>query len=305
VTIDVVVPTFNRADLLRGCLEHLARQDVPHTAIVVDNGSSDGTAEMVRTEFPDVRLVALVENLGFGRAVQLGVEAGDGEAIVLINNDVDVLPGFLRALVAPLERDPGAGMVAGVLLRPGEQVIDAAGVVIDRGLGGYGYLVGAPVAAIDAPPPGLMGPCGGAAAYRRSAYEQIGGFDPEIFAYSEDLDIALRMLAAGWTCTLAPDARAIHLGSATLGLRSLQQVRIGAASRGYVLGRYRVGVGWLATEVAVALADAAVNRSPAPLVERARGFARGRRLPRRAVPQVEAMGWRTAMRRRLRAARQA
>ncbi len=305
MTIDVVVPTFNRADLLRGCLEHLARQDVPHTAIVVDNGSRDGTVEMLRAEFPEVRLIALDENLGFGRAVQLGVEAGDGDAIVLINNDVDVLPGFLGALVAPLERDDGAGMVAGVLLRPGEQVIDAAGVVIDRGLGGYGYLVGAPVAALDSPPPGLMGPCGGAAAYRRTAYEQIGGFDPEIFAYSEDLDIALRMLAAGWTCILAPDARAIHLGSATLGLRSLPQVRIGATSRGYILGRYRVGAGWLATEVAVALADAVVNRSPAPLVERARGFARGRRLPRRAVPRVEAMGWRTAMRRRLRAARQA
>lgn len=303
MTIDVVVPTFNRADLLRGCLEHLSRQGVPHTAIVVDNGSSDGTVEMVRDEFPDVRLVALDTNLGFGRAVNLGVESGDGDAVVLINNDVDVLPGFLRSLVAPLERDPEVGMVAGVLLRPGLEVVDAAGVVIDRGLGGYGYLVGAPVAALDAPPRGLTAPCGGAAAYRRTALEAASGFDPELFAYFEDLDLGLRLIAGGWTCAFAPDARAIHLGSATLGLRSAKQVQIGATSRGYILGRYRVGLPWLATEAGVALADAFTMRSPAPLVERVRGYRQGRRLPRRERPHaVPAIGWRAAMRRRLRAA---
>lgn len=301
MTIDVVVPTYNRADLLRGCLEHLARQDEPHTAVVVDNGSTDGTVEMVRAEFPSARLVALEENLGFGRAVNRGVAAGEGDAIVLINNDVDVEPGFLSALVRPLE-DPGVGMVAGVLVVPGGERIDAAGVVVDGGLGGYGYMIGDPVAALAAPPPGLMGPCGGAAAYRRAAFEAVGGFDGEIFAYSEDLDIALRLLAEGWTCAFAPAARGIHLGSATLGLRSVRQVRIAAASRGYVLGRYRVGPGWLATELAVALADAAVLRSFAPIARRLHGFIRGRRLPARAVPPVPALGWRASLRRRLRAA---
>ncbi len=67
MTIDVVVPTYNRVDLLRGCLEHLERQEEPHTAIVVDNGSTDGTADLVRSRFPQVRLIALEENLGFGR----------------------------------------------------------------------------------------------------------------------------------------------------------------------------------------------------------------------------------------------
>src|SRR4051794_19766312 len=106
MSIDVVIPTYNRADLLRGCLEHLARQDEPHTVIVVDNGSTDGTVELVREQFADVRLVALSETLGFGPAVNRGVEAGDGEIVVLINNDVDVEPGFLRAIAEPLRRDP-------------------------------------------------------------------------------------------------------------------------------------------------------------------------------------------------------
>ena len=302
VTIDVVVPTYNRADLLRGCLGHLERQDEPHTTIVVDNGSTDGTVEMVRAEFPSVRLVPLPKNLGFGRAVNLGVEAGDGDALVLINNDVDVSPGFLSALIRPFD-DPRVGMVASVLVVPGGKRVDAAGVVIDRGLGGYGYMVGSPVGALASPPAGLIGPCGGAAAYRRSAFDAVGGFDGEIFAYSEDVDIALRLLAEGWTCAFAPDARGVHLGSATLGLRSVQQVRIASASRGYLLGRYRVGSLWLATDVAVALADAAVLRSATPVVERVRGYARGLRQPARATPRVPALGWRAAMRRRLRAAR--
>jgi N-acetylglucosaminyl-diphospho-decaprenol L-rhamnosyltransferase len=302
VKIDVVVPTYNRADLLRGCLEHLARQDVAHTAIVVDNGSDDGTVAMLRADFPDVRVVALEENLGFGRAVDRGVAAADGDVVVLINNDVDVGDGFLRELVAPLAADPRAGMAAGVLLRTDGEHVDAAGIVIDGGLGGYGYLIGDPVARLDDPPGGLMGACGGAAAYRRTAYDAVGGFDDEIFAYSEDLDLALRLLAAGWTCAFAPGARGLHLGSATLGLRSVRQVRISAYSRGYILGRYRVGPRWLATEALVALADAALLRSPAPLTQRVHGLRRGRALPARVTPRVPTLRWRAALRRRFRAA---
>lgn len=303
MTIDVVIPTYDRAELLRSCLEHLERQEEPHTVIVVDNASSDGTAELVRERFPHVRLVELPENLGFGRAVNRGVEAGEGEIVVLINNDVDVEPGFLSAIAAPLRRDPTVGSVAGVLLVPGGERIDAAGVVIDRGLGGYAYMGGAPPSALADPPRGLMAPCGGAAAYRRSAFDAVGAFDPEIFAYHEDVDVGLRLLAAGWRCELAPDARAIHLGSQTLGVRSPASVRIAAASRGYVLGRYRVDAGWTIAELLVALADAAVLRSPAPLVERVRGFLRGRRHPAHALPRTPALGWRAAFRRRWSAAR--
>ena len=303
MTIDVVIPTFDRRDLLRSCLEHLARQDTPHATIVVDNGSGDGTPEMVREEFPAVRLIALAENLGFGAAVNAAAAGGDGDAIVLLNNDVDVEPGFLDALVAPLRRDPETGMVAGVLLKPGRAVIDAAGVVIDAGLGGYAYLGGAPAAALEDPPDGLVGPCGGAAAYRRAAFDAVGGFDDEIFAYSEDVDLALRLLGAGWRCQLAPDARGVHLGSATLGVRSLPQIRIASFSRGYVLGRYRVHPGWVLAALAIAIADAAALRSPAPVTSCVRGLSLGLSRSRRSRPaQARALGWRAAGRLRRRAA---
>jgi GT2 family glycosyltransferase len=303
MTIDVVIPTYNRVDLLRDCLEHLARQDEPHRVIVVDNGSSDGTVEMVRERFPRALLIALATNVGFGPAINRGVDAGDGEIVVLINNDVNVAPGFLHELAEPLRRDARTGSVAGVLVRPGGERIDAAGVEIDGGLGGYAYMGGAPVAALAYPPPGLMGACGGAAAYRRTAFLEAGAFDPAIFAYCEDVDLGLRLLAKGWPCVLAPDARAIHLGSQTLGVRSLPTVRIASASRGYVLGRYRVSVGWTSAELVVAVADAVMLRSPAPLVERVRGYVRGRRRPPHPRVTTPALGWRAAFRRRWSAAR--
>jgi GT2 family glycosyltransferase len=306
VPIDVVIPTYNRADLLLDCLEHLERQVEPHTAIVVDNGSSDRTVALVRERFANVRLVELPENLGFGPAINRALASAEGEILVLINNDVNVQPGFLSALAEPLRRDPRVGSVAGVLLQPGGATIDAAGVVIDGGLGGYAYMGGAPVEALGSPAAGLMAPCGGAAAYRREAFDAVGAFDPEIFAYCEDVDLGLRLLAAGWACALAPDARAIHLGSQTLGARSRATARIASASRGYLMGRYRVSAPWLATELAVGVADSVLLRSLAPVTERVRGYLRGHRQPAQATAgraRSDAMAWGLAVRRRWAAAR--
>ena len=303
--VDVVIPSWNKAELLASCLDHLARQTIPHRVIVADNGSQDGTVAMVRERFPDVKLVELNENVGFGRAVNRAAAAGDGEAIVVLNNDVNPEPPFLAELVAPLAGDDGVGMVSGVLLDPATGLIDAAGVEVDGGLAGYAYMGGLDASELRSPSPGLLGPCGGAAAYRRRAFESLGGFDERIFVYSEDLELALRMRADGWRCELAPGARGMHLGSATLGARSVAQVRLAAWSRGYVLGRYRVGLSWLLMEIGVTMVDLLVLRSAAPL-ERVRGWRVGRSLPRRPISEESvspSLGRLSGLRRRLRAAR--
>lgn len=302
--IDVVIPSWNRSELLAECLEHLARQTVPHRAIVADNGSEDGTAVLVREKFPDATLIELGQNLGFGRAVNRGAAEGDAEVIVVLNNDVNVEPSFLAEIVTPLE-DASVGMVSGVLLDPGTGLVDAAGVEIDASLAGYAYLGGSARSVLDHLPDGLLGPCGGAAAYRRSAFEAAGGFDERIFAYSEDLELALRLRAAGWRCELAAGARGLHLGSATLGSRTVGQVRHAASSRGYVLGRYRVHPGWLLAELAVALADVLVLRSLAPLSVRVSGWREGRAEEALPVPDGSvspALKPLAALRRRWRAA---
>jgi len=103
---------------------------------------------------------------------------------------------------------------------------------------GFPRLAGEPVARACDPRPLLAGPAGAAAAYRREAWRELGGLDEAIFAYSEDLDLALRLRAAGWTASVAPDAMGIHLGSATHGHRTAWQRRHAGYARGYLLRRY-------------------------------------------------------------------
>ncbi|HLM50583.1 MAG TPA: glycosyltransferase, partial [Solirubrobacteraceae bacterium] len=112
--IDVVIPTWNRRDLLERCLPTVLRQTVPVRVIVVDNGSEDGSVAVVRERFGHaVSVIALPENRGFGAAVNAGVRAGEGALVVLVNNDVECDPGFAEALAAPFA-DPRVGMAAGL-----------------------------------------------------------------------------------------------------------------------------------------------------------------------------------------------
>jgi GT2 family glycosyltransferase len=282
VTADVVVVTWNGRDVLASCLEHLARQSRQHAVIVVDNGSTDGTAEMVRDRFPDVRLVALPDNRGFGAGVAAGVAAGDGEAIVLVNDDLDVEPGFVEAIVAPLEVDGGVGMVAGLTTIPGAELVDGFGIELDVTLAAYNRLRRRPP---DAQPGILAMPSGGAAAYRRSAFEAAGGFDPALFAYGEDVDLGLRLRAAGWRAAAAPGARGVHLGGATVGVDSPRQRHLAGFARAFVLRRYGV------------LRSAA---GPRALLVEALVVGWGLVRWRTAVPlRARVAGWRAAGRRRV------
>ncbi len=155
-----------------------------------------------------------------------------------MNNDVECEPEFVAALLDSLSGD--IQMVAGVLTQERQpELIDSAGVIADRTLMGFDYLHGEPAeAARGAPAP--LGPTGGAALYRREAFEAVGGFDERIFLYYEDLDLALRMRAAGASCRLAPDARALHAYSASLGAKSGEKYFRTGWSRGYMLRRYGV-----------------------------------------------------------------
>ena len=234
----VYIPNWNGGEHLARALESLRAQTVEVDVVVADNGSSDGSDEMVAERFPEVRLLRLDANRGFGTALNRAVEAHPADAIVLLNNDAAAEPRFVEALLDGL----GAGVdsVAGVMLQesdPGS--IDSAGVVADRTLMGFDYLHGEPVeAAAGAPAP--LGPTGGAALYRREAFAAVGGFDERIFLYYEDLDLALRLAARGGGCRLAPEARALHSYSASLGAASAAKYARTGWSRGYMLRRYGV-----------------------------------------------------------------
>jgi N-acetylglucosaminyl-diphospho-decaprenol L-rhamnosyltransferase len=293
-SIDVVIVAYNRYELTDSCLSHLDAQTLEHRVILVDNGSTDDTRARVEAEWPTVHQERFEENRGFAEACNRGVAAGEGEIVVLLNNDVDIRPDFLERVVAPITRDPQVGAVASLMLQPGEQLIDSAGLAADRTLGGFPRLQGLDAEQAHSELPVLAGPAGTAGAYRRSAWGQVGGLDEAIFAYMEDFDLALRMRSAGWKAAMAADAMGVHLGSATHGHRSAWQRRHGGFARGYILRRYgllrgRTAPRTLATEAIVVLGDLALSRDLAALRGRLSGWRAGRNRPTLPRPPAAAI----------------
>jgi N-acetylglucosaminyl-diphospho-decaprenol L-rhamnosyltransferase len=293
--IDVVVPVHNGWHLTESCLAHLGRQTVAHRVILCDNGSTDGTVDRARVAFPGVQVVELGANLGFPTACNRGVRAGDGEIVVLLNNDVDCRPDFLDRLVAPIRCVDTIGSVASLLLKPGEQRIESYGLAVDPTLAGYPRLRGLPPEQAQATDPVLVGPSGAAGAYRRRAWEEVGGLDEGVFSYGEDVDLALRLRAAGWRARAAPDAVAVHVGSASAVRRSEWQRYHGGFARGYFLRRYgvlrgRAGPRAILTEGIVILGDAAIfSHDLAALRGRIAGWRAAARVPRRTPPPPDAV----------------
>jgi N-acetylglucosaminyl-diphospho-decaprenol L-rhamnosyltransferase len=295
-SIDVVILAYNRYELTESCLRHLRAQTVEHHVIVVDNGSTDDTRARVRAEWPDAQLEQFEQfddSHGFPAACNRGVAAGSGEIVVLLNNDVECHPDFLERLVAPL-RDPTVGSVASLMLQPGGERIDCMGLAADAVLAGFPRLHGLPADEAHDVIPILAGPSGAAAAYRRIAWEQVGGLDETIVAYMEDFDLALRLRMAGWRSVAEPDAVGVHLGSATTGHRSSWQRRQGGFGRGYVMRRYgllrgRTAPRAVATEAIVVLGDLLISRDLAALRGRLAGWRAGSSRPRLALPPAECL----------------
>jgi GT2 family glycosyltransferase len=281
--VDVVIPTRNGWRLTERCLRCLADQSIDHSVVVVDNGSSDGTPASVRRVSPDTHVLELGANRGFPVACNRGAAAGEGDVIVLLNNDVEPRPDFLERLVAPLLADSGVGSAAALLLQPGERTIDCVGLTVDRTLVGFPRLRGRDVADAAAVRPVLTGPSAAGGAYRRTAWTDVGGLDEGVMFYGEDVDLALRLRSAGWKTHASIDAVAVHVGSATAETRSTWQRRQSGFARGYFLRRYRALSGrdrvrTFATESIVVAGDAVLSRDLSALRGRAAGWraARGR-----------------------------
>jgi N-acetylglucosaminyl-diphospho-decaprenol L-rhamnosyltransferase len=294
LSIDVVVPTHDRWELTERCLKHLARQTVAHTVFVVDDGSSDGTPAAVRRDFPAVRVIETGASRGFSVACNRGAETGNGDAIVLLNNDIECRVDFLERLVAPLAADAQLGSVAAVLLHPDGELVDSAGLTADRTLAGFPRHHGRPLAQAEETTPVLAGPSGGAGAYRRAAWREVGGLDEGVSFYLEDLDLALRLRSAGWRTALAFDALALHRGAATIGARSTRQRWQAGFSRAYFLRRYGVlrskaTARVLLTEATVVLADGLMERDLEALRGRLAGWRAARNRPRHPAPPLEAI----------------
>lgn len=283
----VYIPNFNGAERIGRALGSLRDQSRPVEVVVVDNGSSDNSLELLREEFPEVAVLALERNLGFGPALNRAIAEHRADPVILLNDDAEAGPRFVEALLDAAAE--GVQTVAGVLLQErAPELIDSAGVVADRTLMGFDYLHGEPLAAATGAADPL-GPTGGAALYDRAAFEAVGGFDERIFLYYEDLDLALRMAAAGGRCRLAPGAAAVHAYSASLGAGSGRKFAHTGWSRGYMLRRYgvmsnpRLALRALACEGALCAGQLLMDRTAKGLGGRLRGWREGGALPARDV----------------------
>ncbi|HEX6715138.1 MAG TPA: glycosyltransferase family 2 protein [Thermoleophilaceae bacterium] len=224
-TTAVIIVTTNEAHFLPETLGRLARQTLaPTRTIVVDNGSSDDSVELVERDYPSAQLVRMGRNSGFAVANNAGVRAADGcELIALLNADAYPAEDWLERLVAAAEQDGDSAMWGARMMKAREpELLDGAGDVYHvAGLADRRYH-GQPLAEVaDALAPAeTFSVCGGAALYRRDVFLEVGGFDEDYFLYYDDVDLAFRIRLAGWRGRYVPDAVVAHVGSATTGLES-------------------------------------------------------------------------------------
>lgn len=215
--VDVVVLNYNGMHLLEAMSPSVEGQTYDNVnLIVVDNGSTDGSAEYLREHWPAADILALPENVGVAAALNRGVERGEAPYVALLNNDIELGAEWLAELVEALEQHPEAGSAVGKLLNFSERdVIDGAGDEImwsgastRRGHGERDH------GQYDAPTT-IFSASGAASLYRREAFDAVGLFDEDFYAYLEDVDWGFRAQLAGFTCRYVPTAVGYHMGSAT------------------------------------------------------------------------------------------
>jgi GT2 family glycosyltransferase len=217
LSVDVVIPVYGQWELTANCLASLATRDTcVRRVIVVDDKSPDDSAAQLRTR-TDIVAVILSENAGFARACNAGARAGDADAIFFLNNDTLVPPGTIDRLAATLE-ETGAAAVGPKLLH-GDGTLQVAGLAMLQNQTHFERLfcyldADLPQADIPYEPVALSG---AAVLVRRSAFDAVGMFEEAFVNGSEDVDLSLKLWAAGYTCRYEPRAAILHLEGASRG----------------------------------------------------------------------------------------
>lgn len=226
--VAVAVVSTNLRDLLAACLESMRPEVESGRAEVwvVDNASSDGSPEMVRERFPWVNLIASETNLGYGRAINLMAKRTDAPWIAPANEDIELRPGALERLLLTGREHPRVAVIAPRLELPDGSTQHSVHAFPTLGLTAYFNLGlhrlnerladrlcihGYWDASLPREIPWAMATFW---LVRREAFEQIGGFDSEMFIHSEDLDLGWRLAQAGWHSYYEPRATVFHVGSA-------------------------------------------------------------------------------------------
>jgi hypothetical protein len=237
--IDVIIPNWNGKKHLKECLESLRQQTFrSFKVIIVDNGSTDGSVEFIRSHYPEVMVVALAENKGFAGGVNEGVRASQAELIFLLNNDTVVEPECLKELddAAAAHRQISF-FATKMVFRNSPGVVNSAGDSFGtdgqgRNIGIREYDNGQYDQMVE-----VFGACAGAALYRRLFFEDVGLFDEDFFLISEDIDLDFRGQLNGHRCYYIPSAVVHHVHSASIVKHSPLQIYHGTRNGLYVLAK--------------------------------------------------------------------
>lgn len=218
--VAVAVLTYDGRELLDIIIPTVLDQTMEGVRVlVVDNGSTDGSATHCRERWPSVEVLELGSNIGVAAALNRGVQAcRESEYLALLNNDVELDRDWLRRLVRTLDEHPHAASATGKtynyfqrdLLDGTGDILMPSGAATRRGLG-------EPDEGRYEQPEPAFSACAGVAVYRTSAFAEVGGFDEDFFAYQEDVDWGLRAQLRGFTARYEPRAVAWHMSGATTG----------------------------------------------------------------------------------------
>ncbi len=228
IGLSVIIVSWNTREILRECLERIpaAAEGLAFETIVIDNGSSDGSARMVREEFPGARVIENDENTGFAAATNQGIRESSGEYIALVNSDIMTPPGSLAHFVRYLENSPGVAAVGPQLVgrsghlqysggyapSPASAFSQLSGLQAVLGGRSRGMFVRSRSTRKPMPVDWIGGAC---MVTRRSVIDEVGMLDDEHFMYAEDVEYGVRMRQAGWKLHLLPWIRVVHYGGAS------------------------------------------------------------------------------------------
>lgn len=233
--ISFVIVNYNGAKFLERCLSSIVSQSFSnHEILVVDNASTDESCSLIERSFPQVKLIQSETNLGFAAGNNLGIRAARGDMIATLNTDTCVERDYLEKLCAPMQ-DPQVGACAPLMLEMEHpDIVDAAGLCVDPF--GFAWNIGAGEPAERfAVATRVYGACAGAALYRRTMLNAVGGFDDAYFGFYEDADLAWRAHKEGWKTILVPSARVYHVHGASFGKIAPRKTYLLARNRWWTL----------------------------------------------------------------------
>ena len=216
--VTIIIPNYNGKHFMEPCLESLTHQTCSDFRIlVVDNASTDGTLAYMEENYPEIEVIALDQNYGFSKAVNIGIQNSTTPSVLLLNNDTTVDPHFVEEMVKAIKSSKRIFSVSSKMIQMYHpELIDSAGDLYT--LVGWGICrgTGRPVSNYTRQDD-IFTACAGAAIYRRSVFKKIGYFDENHFAYLEDIDVGYRAKIYGYRNIYCPTALVYHVGSGTSG----------------------------------------------------------------------------------------